>query len=328
MLSLRPIPVACWLTKSDKRLERYRLERFTQTPLESLRIHHICKQHRNWLFLSFYQVGETPCTANIVSAETRTLQVTDINLPSEMNATHFRLGLGLASSRMDRIVVFSSSTRTFSASSGARRPQVFASITSRHLGALQLFTRRLRHPKELLFPSMDKSRFRPASAQHATKNKEKAGYVTQCLSAYATLVINRRSFELQATSRTLAVVHFPVKKGTCLRSLATPSPAAVERKTHLPKSWVESMPSSAMPYLYLMRADKPIGTWLLLWPCCWSIAIASPSGQLPDLALMALFATGAFVMRGAGCTINDMWDRDIDKQVSVRAVGRPTLLLE
>ena len=99
------------------------------------------------------------------------------------------------------------------------------------------------------------------------------------------------------------------------RSLVTSSPAA-GKTSPAPASWVESLPTNVKPYFYLMRADKPIGTWLLLWPCCWSIAVAAQPGQFPDFALMALFATGAFVMRGAGCTINDMWDRDIDKQVS------------
>lgn len=83
----------------------------------------------------------------------------------------------------------------------------------------------------------------------------------------------------------------------------------------LPVTWVESMPSRARPYLYLIRADKPIGTWLLLWPCCWSIGIAAPVGALPDFFLLAKFTAGAIVMRGAGCTINDLWDKDIDSKV-------------
>jgi 4-hydroxybenzoate polyprenyltransferase len=51
----------------------------------------------------------------------------------------------------------------------------------------------------------------------------------------------------------------------------------------------------------LIRADKPIGTWLLFWPCSWSIALTSP-GILPDLQLLATFGLGAWIMRGAGCT--------------------------
>jgi 4-hydroxybenzoate polyprenyltransferase len=57
------------------------------------------------------------------------------------------------------------------------------------------------------------------------------------------------------------------------------------------------------------------GTWLLLWPCWWSIALATPPGVLPDLKLMALFGIGAVIMRGAGCTINDMADKDFDVKV-------------
>jgi 4-hydroxybenzoate polyprenyltransferase len=70
----------------------------------------------------------------------------------------------------------------------------------------------------------------------------------------------------------------------------------------------------------LMRLDRPIGTWLLLWPCWWSIALAADG--LPDLRLIVLFAVGAVVMRGAGCTFNDIVDRDFDAQVE-RTRARP-----
>ncbi|CAD6228468.1 GSCOCG00012046001-RA-CDS [Cotesia congregata] len=85
---------------------------------------------------------------------------------------------------------------------------------------------------------------------------------------------------------------------------------------------VENSPSNVKPYLKLMRIDKPIGSWLLFWPCSWSIAMAAAPGAIPDLHLLALFGVGAFVMRGAGCTINDMWDRDFDKKVA-RTKDRP-----
>lgn len=58
-----------------------------------------------------------------------------------------------------------------------------------------------------------------------------------------------------------------------------------------------------------------LGSWLLFWPCGWSIAMATPAGTLPDPYILTLFGVGSFVMRGAGCTINDLWDRDIDKMV-------------
>ena len=77
-----------------------------------------------------------------------------------------------------------------------------------------------------------------------------------------------------------------------------------------------------MPYAALGRWDRPIGTWLLLWPCMWSTAIAAEAGALPDTLLLTLFGVGAFAMRGAGCTINDLWDRDIDRKVE-RTRNRP-----
>lgn len=64
------------------------------------------------------------------------------------------------------------------------------------------------------------------------------------------------------------------------------------------------------------------GTWLLAWPCFWSIAAAAPAGSLPDPHLLALFGTGAVLLRGAGCTVNDLWDRDLDRQVE-RTKSRP-----
>jgi len=54
---------------------------------------------------------------------------------------------------------------------------------------------------------------------------------------------------------------------------------------------------------------------LLYWPCTWSIALASTAGELPNFEMLGLFGLGAVMMRGAGCTINDMWDKDIDKKV-------------
>ncbi|XP_028270113.1 4-hydroxybenzoate polyprenyltransferase, mitochondrial [Parambassis ranga] len=85
---------------------------------------------------------------------------------------------------------------------------------------------------------------------------------------------------------------------------------------------VNAAPAAVQPYLRLMRLDKPIGTWLLYLPCTWSIALAADPGCLPDLGMLTLFGTGALLMRGAGCTINDMWDKDFDKKVS-RTASRP-----
>ncbi|XP_071549276.1 4-hydroxybenzoate polyprenyltransferase, mitochondrial [Panulirus ornatus] len=85
---------------------------------------------------------------------------------------------------------------------------------------------------------------------------------------------------------------------------------------------VQSAPKTLRAYLQLMRLDRPIGSWLLFWPCGWSISMAAPPGSLPDLKTLTLFALGAVVMRGAGCTINDMWDKDYDGKVA-RTAGRP-----
>ncbi len=82
-------------------------------------------------------------------------------------------------------------------------------------------------------------------------------------------------------------------------------------------SWVESLPSTLIPYAQLMRLDRPIGWWLLLLPCWWGLALAqiAAGGGLPDLWKAFLFLVGAIVMRGAGCTLNDIVDRDIDDKV-------------
>jgi 4-hydroxybenzoate polyprenyltransferase len=90
-------------------------------------------------------------------------------------------------------------------------------------------------------------------------------------------------------------------------------------------NWVDrSAPAWAQPYLRLSRFDRPIGSWLLLMPCLWSAALAAGiPGSTGDLSLtIALFFVGAFVMRGAGCTWNDITDRQLDAQVE-RTRSRP-----
>lgn len=77
-----------------------------------------------------------------------------------------------------------------------------------------------------------------------------------------------------------------------------------------------------IPYGQLMRIDRPVGSLLLFWPCGWSIALSATAGTWPDPVMLGLFATGAFIMRSAGCTINDMWDKDIDNKVE-RTKNRP-----
>ncbi len=90
-------------------------------------------------------------------------------------------------------------------------------------------------------------------------------------------------------------------------------------------NWVDTRaPPWSRPYLRLSRLDRPIGSWLLLMPCWWSAALAArvinDSSQLP--LIIALFFIGAFVMRGAGCTWNDITDRDLDAMVE-RTRSRP-----
>ena len=88
-----------------------------------------------------------------------------------------------------------------------------------------------------------------------------------------------------------------------------------------PQSWIDRVPGEGLrPYLRLARLDRPIGTWLLLLPCWWALALAGPGW--PDPWFMVLFAVGSLVMRGAGGTINDIADRDFDKQVA-RTAARP-----
>ena len=82
-----------------------------------------------------------------------------------------------------------------------------------------------------------------------------------------------------------------------------------------PNDWVaRALPAGLRPYARLARLDRPIGTWLLLFPGWWGIALAAK--RWPDPWLMALFALGALAMRGAGCTLNDIADRDYDAQVA------------
>jgi len=85
--------------------------------------------------------------------------------------------------------------------------------------------------------------------------------------------------------------------------------------------WVARLPEGWRPYALLMRLDRPIGSWLLVLPGFWAFALAAPSWGR-GLWLTVLFGLGAVLMRGAGCVVNDLWDRDLDRQVE-RTAGRP-----
>ena len=86
-------------------------------------------------------------------------------------------------------------------------------------------------------------------------------------------------------------------------------------RTDIPtKSWIDRyLPWRMRPYAKLMRLDRPVGIWLLLLPAWWSLTLAGFG--VPNLKYVALFLAGAIVMRGAGCTYNDIIDRDIDRKV-------------
>ena len=119
-------------------------------------------------------------------------------------------------------------------------------------------------------------------------------------------------------------------------STSTPTPVVP------PTTWIDRAPAKLRPYLYLTRIDKPIGTLLLMYPCsqfliralyyqmphtecgsvllAWSITMASYACHAPlttPLTYISLFGLGALIMRSAGCTINDMADKDFDKAVGV-----------
>jgi 4-hydroxybenzoate polyprenyltransferase len=92
-------------------------------------------------------------------------------------------------------------------------------------------------------------------------------------------------------------------------------------------SLIDRAPAMLRPFLRLARLDRPIGTWLLFWPCVFGLVLGAVVSERlfwswHDLYLLVLMAVGAVVMRGAGCTYNDIIDREIDAQVA-RTRGRP-----
>jgi len=92
-------------------------------------------------------------------------------------------------------------------------------------------------------------------------------------------------------------------------------------------TWVNRAPARLRPFLRLARLDRPTPVWLLFWPCVFGLVLGAIASERPfsawhDLYLLVLFAIGSVVMRGAGCTYNDIVDRDIDAKVA-RTRGRP-----
>jgi 4-hydroxybenzoate polyprenyltransferase len=78
------------------------------------------------------------------------------------------------------------------------------------------------------------------------------------------------------------------------------------------RGFIGALPPRLRPYASLMRLDRPIGTWLLYWPCAWSVALAGVGGRWDLFGWLLL---GAFAMRSAGCVYNDIVDRELDKRV-------------
>ena len=78
------------------------------------------------------------------------------------------------------------------------------------------------------------------------------------------------------------------------------------------RGFIGALPPRLRPFASLMRLDRPIGTWLLYWPCTWGVALAGVQGRWD---LFVWFALGALAMRSAGCVYNDIVDRDLDRQV-------------
>lgn len=99
------------------------------------------------------------------------------------------------------------------------------------------------------------------------------------------------------------------------------SPVALVAMPDTQAHWLLRMlPAVARPFALLARLDRPIGWWLLFWPCAWGVALAG--GVIANWPLLGWFLLGAIAMRGAGCVYNDIIDRDLDRQVA-RTASRP-----
>ncbi|KAL2000564.1 hypothetical protein VTN02DRAFT_2930 [Thermoascus thermophilus] len=133
-------------------------------------------------------------------------------------------------------------------------------------------------------------------------------------------ITNRESQPFRNNSSVASPQHASVSPSPITQS-TNPATGPVVAQYTLPKSGlVASLPKSWIPYAELIRLDKPTGTYYLFFPCLFSTLMAAPftapiATPLHVATMAGLFFTGALIMRGAGCTINDLWDRNLDPQV-------------
>ena len=140
------------------------------------------------------------------------------------------------------------------------------------------------------------------------------------LKPFATFTRQRRSCTASdKRNYELALIQH-AKISTTTQSEGPPSSGIVLPIYEAPKTGLVSyLPQSWIPYAELMRLDKPAGTYYLFFPCLFSTLLAASytgSGLLPVLNTTLCFFSGALIMRGAGCTINDLWDRNLDPYVA------------
>ncbi|XP_063836332.1 4-hydroxybenzoate polyprenyltransferase, mitochondrial [Ostrinia nubilalis] len=131
---------------------------------------------------------------------------------------------------------------------------------------------------------------------------------------------NARTHSTQSDQHRQKVVIETTEPKIVIDNKVLPDEKLIDEKT-LQEFWKRKV----LPYVQLARWDRPIGVYLLYWPCTWSIALGSLPGNVPlgaSLQAAGLFLAGAGLMRGAGCTINDLWDKDVDRQVE-RTKNRP-----
>ena len=167
----------------------------------------------------------------------------------------------------------------------------------------------------------------------STLNDNALGPCTSPTIWHAMMLVTRRALQ-RSQGRTISLAARPPHRATALAatqnflhhhsapSLAAPRPPNARTLTTQKPQEPEPPRSKLAAFAALARVDAPAGTLLLYWPGAWSIALAAPPAAAPDASLLALFGVGAFVMRGAGCTINDIWDRDVDGAVA-RTRRRP-----